>query len=182
MNLQALETLTHYAHSQKVAQISGILARHAGFSPKEAEIIEQAAALHDIGKNSVPESILLKPGKLTPEEFEIIKTHTTLGARQISDTAQVLTVADSMAKYHHERLDGKGYPCGLSGNEIPAAARLVAVVDVAEALLSKRSYKSCWNIHDVVEYMRQNAGTQFDAEYVELLIALTDTITAMYHK
>ena len=180
MNLQNLEILTHYEHSRKVSQISGMLARRAGFSPREADIIEQAAAFHDVGKSCVPDSILQKNGALTPEEYEIVKTHTALGAWQISDALRVLTAADTMAAFHHERLDGKGYPYGLGGNEIHPYARLVAVADVFDALLSKRAYKNAWSLDDVCGYMRQNAGTQFDSEYVELLLSLTDTVAALY--
>jgi len=180
MNLQNLEILTHYEHSRKVSQISGMLARRAGFSLSEADIIEQAAAFHDIGKSCVPGSILQKNGALTPEEYEIVKTHTALGARQISDALRVLTAADTIAAFHHERPDGKGYPYGLGGNEIHPYARLVAVADVYDALLSKRAYKSAWQLKDVCDYMRRNAGTQFDKEYVELLIDLIDTVAAIY--
>lgn len=180
MNLQNLEILTHYDHSRKVSQISGMLAKSAGFSPCEAGIIEQAAAFHDVGKNCVPQSILQKNGALTPEEYEIVKTHTALGAQQISDALRILVAADTMAAFHHERLDGKGYPYGLGGKEIHPYARLVAVADVFDALLSKRSYKSPWQLGDVCGYMRQNAGTQFDREYVELLLGLIDTVAALY--
>jgi len=180
MTLQDLETMTHYEHSRKVAQISGILAKHAGFSPVEAEIIEQAAIFHDVGKSCVPESILQKNGALTPEEYEIIKTHTVLGAQQINGVRQMLSAADTIAACHHERIDGKGYPRGLCGVEIHPYARLIGVVDVFDALASKRSYKDAWSLNDVCGYLRQNAGTQFDREYVELLMELIDTVSTLY--
>ena len=182
MNLQNLVILTHYEHSRKVSQISGMLAKRAGFSSWEADIIEQAAAFHDVGKSYVPESILQKNGALTPEEYEIVKTHAVLGAQRISDALRILTAANTMAALHHERPDGKGYPYGLGANEIHPYARLVAVVDVFDALLSKRAYKNPWQLKDVCDYMQQNAGTQFDREYVQLLLSLVDTVAALYNR
>lgn len=180
MNLQGLEILTHYEHSRKVSQISGMLANRAGFSPDKVEMIEQAAVFHDVGKNFVPESILQKRGKLTPEEYDIVKMHPLYGAEQIANALRILSAADTMAKFHHERIDGKGYPYGLGGSEIHPYARLVAVADVFDALLSKRPYKDAWELKDVCDYMTQNAGTQFDRDYVELLIGLIDTVAAIY--
>lgn len=180
MTLENLETLTHYEHSRKVSQISGMLAKHAGFSPSEADIIEQAAAFHDVGKSCVPQSILRKNGALTPEEYELVKTHTSLGVRQINNALRMLKTADVIAAFHHERPDGKGYPYGLCGSEIPPSARIVAIADVYDALSSKRCYKNAWRLEDVCGYMRQNAGTQFDREYVELLLDLIDTVAALY--
>ena len=179
MNLQMLEKLTHYDHSQKVAQISGIIAQSAGYSGKEVNIIEQAALLHDVGKNLIPEVILQKQSALTPEEYAIVKRHTTLGHRQIDDVAQILKAAKIVTETHHERPDGKGY-LGLAGNEIHQYSRIVAVADVFDAIFSARCYKPSWAITDVLAYMEQNAGTQFDREYVSLLLERIENVLEIY--
>ena len=152
MDIQTLESLTHFDHSQKVALINKLLAQYAGFPENEVHIIEQAALLHDIGKSSIPKEILQKPGKLTVEEYAIVKKHTTLGHRQIEDVAKILVAAEIVAETHHERPDGKGY-LGLSGNEIHPYSRIVAIADVFDALYSKRVYKAAWNAKQS-EYMQ----------------------------
>ena len=179
MDIQTLESLTHFDHSQKVAKISRLLAQYAGFPENEVHIIEQAALLHDIGKNSIPKEILQKPGKLTVEEYAIVKKHTTLGHRQIENAAQNLIAAEIVAETHHERPDGKGY-FGLTDKEIHPYSRIVAVADVFDALYSKRAYKQAWNVNDVCSYMEKNAGTQFDSTYIKLLLKQINSILALY--
>jgi len=136
----------------------------------------KASALHDIGKIGISDSILLKPGKLTPEEFDVIKTHTTIG-RQIIDSIAVdlpdydmyLKYAEDICHNHHERWDGNGYPCGLKGEEIPLSARIISVVDVYDALVSPRCYKGAYS-HDVsLQIINEGRGTQFDPNIVDIL-------------
>ena len=146
----------------------------------------KASALHDIGKISIPDSILLKPGKLTPEEFDTIKTHTTVGndiidsiAATLPDSDMYLKYAKDICHYHHERWDGRGYPCGLKGEEIPLAARIVSVVDVYDALVSPRCYKDAYS-HDVsIGIITDGRGSQFDPSIVDILPSITSTIRAI---
>lgn len=139
-----------------------------------------ASALHDIGKVSIPDAILLKPGKLTPEEFEIMKTHTTLGAQTLEEVDEKFGSNDfikmgiSIAKYHHERWDGKGYPEGLKGRDIPLCARIMAIADVYDALSSKRTYKEAFPHAKCVEIIKEGRGTQFDATLVDAFLNVQD--------
>lgn len=143
---------------------------------QEAEIMVEAAPLHDIGKIAVADYILTKPGKLTKEEFEVIKKHASAGAEIISETlnevekSEYLTMARDMAHYHHEKWDGSGYPCGLKGEEIPLCARIMAIADVYDALRSKRSYKEAYSIEKAMEIMRESSGTHFDPELLEIFL------------
>jgi len=136
----------------------------------------KASALHDIGKIGISDSILLKPGKLTPDEFDVIKTHTTIGSQIIDSIAIDLPDHDMYLKYaedichnHHERWDGTGYPCGLKGEEIPLSARIISVVDVYDALVSPRCYKGPIS-HDVsLQIINEGRGTQFDPSIVDVI-------------
>ena len=180
LTLEDIEMTTLYEHSRKVSQISGMLAKHAGFSPAEIKIIEQAAAFHDLGKCGLPMYVLQKNGALTQGEYEIIKTHTTIGASRIYEIIKVLIAAEYIAAGHHERCDGKGYPNGLTGDETHPLARLVGVVDVLDALLANRSYKQPWRLEDACRYIEQNSGKQFDSKYVRLLLEIIDRIAPLY--
>jgi putative two-component system response regulator len=136
-------------------------------------LIRQAAPLHDIGKIAIPDSILLKPGRLSEEEFEVVKTHAVLGARVLSGGgSDLLEAAERIARHHHERWDGGGYPDGLAGDAIPVAARLVHVADVFDVLVHERPYKESWTVEAAADEIRAGAGTQFDPEAVEAFEAL----------
>lgn len=180
MQLQTLMANTQFDHSRQVAKISGILAKGAGYSRSETELITQAAAFHDIGKSSIPKEILGKPGPLTAEEFEIVKTHTAIGHQQISDAIQILTVAAVMCRDHHEWMDGVGGYIGLKGENIHPYVRLVAAADVFDALYSRRAYKAPWSIGEIRAYFGEQAGRQFDAQIVALLLSLLDDILPLY--
>jgi putative two-component system response regulator len=160
-------------HTQRVAALAARMARHLGEGDRVVWLVRQAAPLHDLGKIAVPDSILLKPGRLEPQEFEVVKTHAVLGARVLADgDSDVLTVAEQIARSHHERWDGGGYPDGLAGTEIPLVARLVAVADVFDVLVHERPYKEAWTVEDAAGEIRTGAGTQFDPGVVAAFDAL----------
>jgi putative two-component system response regulator len=135
---------------------------------RAVELIRHAAPLHDIGKIAIPDYILLKPDKLTEEEYEVVKTHSGIGAEILSGgESQLLRVAEEIAASHHERWDGTGYPRGLAGEDIPIAGRLVAVADVFDILVHERPWKEGWSVEDAADEMRRSAGTHFDPEVIE---------------
>lgn len=128
--------------------------------------------MHDIGKIAIGDNILLKPGKLTPEEFDVIKKHTITGYNILKNSKfKLLQLAADIALYHHERYDGKGYPEGKKGGEIPKQCEIVAVADVFEALISKRCYKEPWSQEKVIQYFEENSGIQFAPDVVEALLS-----------
>ena len=158
-------------HTERVGRTSALLARAAGVTDDLAELIEKAAPLHDLGKVGVPDSGLLKPGKLSAEEFELVRTHTTIGAQIIGETtSEVLTVARVIAETHHERWNGLGYPYGLEGEAIPLPGRVVAVCDVFDALTHERPYKRAWTVDEAVQELVTESGRFFDPELVDLFI------------
>jgi len=146
------------------------------------ESICQSAPLHDIGKISISDTILCKPGKLTPEEFEIMKSHTTAGGKILSETLtgiegeNYLMLAKDMAMYHHEKWNGTGYPKGLSGQNIPLCARIMAVADVFDALISKRCYKEAMPIDKAFEIIKESKGTQFEPCIVDTFLDIRPEI------
>lgn len=152
-------------HTQRVGEASARLALELGLSESEASRISLAAPLHDIGKIGIADAILLKPGKLEPEEFEIVKGHTTIGERLLGKSPyDVLNYAAVIAATHHESWDGSGYPRGLRGEEIPLAGQIVAVADVYDALTHKRSYKAAWPATAARDEVRRLSGTKFNPE------------------
>lgn len=157
-------------HLRRMSRFAGILALGMGLSPAEAEDIRYAAPLHDIGKVAIPDSILRKPGKLTPEEYEEMKKHTIYGAKMLANAeSRLLRLAAKVAIGHHERYDGTGYPYGLKGEQISLEARIVTVADVFDALSSKRVYKGEWTVEDALKYVEDNAGKLFDPKVVAVL-------------
>jgi PAS domain S-box-containing protein len=152
-----------HEHTERIGSAVELLARQLGWSKSEAQLLRDAAPLHDIGKLAVPDRILRKPGKLTPEEFELVKTHVKAGVSILSGSgSQVLRLAEEIAAGHHEWWDGTGYPYGLAGEEIALPARIVAVVDVFDALTHVRPYKPAWPVEDAMAEMRRLRGRQFD--------------------
>lgn len=151
------------SHIRRVGLVSKVLARAVGWSVAEVDCIRQAAPMHDVGKIGIPDAILRKPGKLTPEEFEVMKTHTLLGAEMLADSdVPMLQMAEQIALGHHERWDGRGYPNGLAGQDIPECARIVAIADVFDALTHARVYKPAMSEEEALTVMRSEAGAQFD--------------------
>lgn len=161
------------AHTVRVGLVAQQLATALGMSAAAAELIGEAAPLHDIGKVAVPDAVLLKRGPLTQEEFAVIKTHAAVGAHILSGgQSELLRLAEQIALTHHERWEGSGYPQGLAGTDIPLPGRLVAVVDVYDALTSPRPYKPAWPADRAVAYMRSQRGRHFDPEVLDVFLAL----------
>ncbi|HTS76355.1 MAG TPA: HD domain-containing phosphohydrolase [Bryobacteraceae bacterium] len=159
-------------HTQRVGWLAALLAKHIGLSGGEVELIYRAAPLHDLGKIGIPDQILLKPGKLTPEEFKHIKTHTDIGRIILSGSKfPILQTAERIALYHHERWDGKGY-YQLKGAAIPLEARIVSVVDAFDVITHARPYKQADSPEHATEVIQQESGGQFDPGLVEAFCAL----------
>lgn len=159
-------------HIKRMSHYSAKLAELAGFPAEEVELILYASPLHDIGKVGIPDRILLKPGRFTPEEFEIMKLHATLGGKMLETDGNypVIDAGRIIALQHHEKIDGTGYPQGLKGDEIHPYARIVSIADVFDALSSERVYKKAFSIDQTVALLKEGAGSHFDANYVEILI------------
>lgn len=177
-------------HIKRTQHYVKLLAQHLQKNPKFAPFLDDAmiktlfmsAPLHDIGKVGIPDSILLKPGRFTPEEFEIMKTHTTLGAEAIARAEEdlgfevkFLKIAKEITLYHQEKFDGSGYPKGLKGEQIPLSARIMAVADVYDALISKRVYKEPVSHEKGVAIMREGRGTHFDPDIFDAFLEIQDT-------
>lgn len=157
-------------HVMRMSHYSQILALAYGFSEQKAEDLLHAAPMHDIGKIGIADSILLKPGKLTADEYKEMQKHPLIGAEIIGDCdSDLLKMAKSVALYHHEKWDGSGYPFGLSGEQIPVEARIVALSDVFDALTSARPYKQAWSIEETLQHIRQQKGLHFEPLLVDLL-------------
>lgn len=164
-------------HLRRVSSITKILAKNLGFDDEAVNSITMASVMHDVGKIGISDDILLKPGKLTPEEYENIKSHTIIGYNIFKDSKlKLLNLAADIALYHHERYDGKGYPMGKMGGEIPRECEIVAVADVFDALISKRCYKEKWPENAVIEYFAENRGIQFDPDVVDVLMANINSV------
>jgi putative nucleotidyltransferase with HDIG domain len=162
-----------YEHTQRVGELAAQLAEALRVPPEEVALIRAGAPLHDIGKVAIPDSILLKPGSLTPEEFEVVKTHAALGARVLEDDAtEALATAAAIARHHHERWDGRGYPDGLAGQEIPLAARIVHVADVFDVLVHERPYRESFSVAAALEEIERGSGSQFDPQAVRVFSGL----------
>ena len=162
-------------HVRRMSQVCHLLAQASGLPDDETAVLMHAAPMHDIGKIATPDAVLLKPGPLTPEEWEIMKQHPTVGLSILDgSTRPILKAAAVIAHQHHEKYDGTGYPQGLKGENIHTYARIVAVADVFDALSHKRCYKEAWPIEQVVGHMREVAGRHLDPQYVELLIQNID--------
>jgi putative two-component system response regulator len=177
------ETGDHLLRTQGyVRRLAGLLRDHPRFSTTIDEqfikMLARSAPLHDIGKVGIPDSILLKPGKLTPEEWEKMQTHTWLGSeaieraeRDVDRRVEFLALAKEVARWHHERWDGTGYPDGLAGEWIPIAARLMALADVFDALISRRLYKQAFPVEEARQIIAAERGKQFDPDIVDAFLA-----------
>ena len=160
-------------HTQRVAVTSGLLAQGLGLAMEQVELIQRAAPLHDVGKIGVPDSILLKPGKLTSEEFQAMQQHCQFGADLLAGgRSELVQMAERIAISHHEKWNGRGYPCALSSEEIPLEGRILAVADVFDALTHERPYKPAWLVADAVAEIEAQAGGQFDPAIVDCFLQL----------
>jgi putative two-component system response regulator len=161
------------SHIERIGVFCERLALEVGMSPADAELLRHASALHDVGKVGIPDEILTKPGPLDPDEWETMKTHSTIGGDILSGSSSALVqLSQTIALTHHEHWDGGGYPLGLSGERIPLAGRICAVCDVFDALLSARPYKDPWPIERTLPEIERLSGTQFDPGLVAAFLPI----------
>jgi putative two-component system response regulator len=164
-------------HVQRMSRYSSLLVSRTGGDAERAELVRIASVMHDVGKIGIPDSILLKPGKLTPEERRIMEQHSEIGYRILSGSrSEVLSLAATIAWTHHERVDGTGYPRRLSGVAIPFEGRVAAIADVFDALTSHKVYKKAFPLGQAVDIMREGRGTHFDAELLDVFLDAIDEV------
>ena len=167
-------------HVIRMSHFSRCLALAAGCAPDWTDDLLNAAPMHDVGKIGIPDAILQKPDKLTPEEWVVMRRHPEIGAEIIGeDPSRVLRLARSVALHHHEKFNGQGYPYGLVGEAIPLEARIVAIADVFDALTSVRPYKKAWTAQDAMALIESEAGQHFDPQLVTLFVGLMDELLAI---
>lgn len=167
-------------HVQRVSRSSKALALAVGMNEDVAEMIFHASPMHDVGKIGIPDDILLRPGRLEGKDLQIMRGHVEIGGKILDEhKAPVMKMAHAIAMAHHERWDGKGYPRGLAGSDIPLEARIVAICDVFDALTSVRPYKPAWPIDDAVKYLREQAGMHFDPELSKAFLGILPEIMSI---
>jgi response regulator RpfG family c-di-GMP phosphodiesterase len=160
-------------HVERIGVLCERLALAAGFTPREAETLRHASVLHDVGKIGIPDRVLLKPGRLDPEEWAIMQTHAAIGASMLSGSGSPLVgLGEEIARTHHERWDGTGYPHGLAGEEIPLEGRICAICDVYDALGSSRPYKDAWATERVLSEIAIGSGSHFDPALVRAFLEI----------
>jgi putative two-component system response regulator len=160
-------------HTQRVGVIASLVAAELGLDAETVDLIRRAAPLHDVGKIGVPDTYLLKPGKLTPAEFETMKGHVELGARLLAEgQSKLIAMAELIAWTHHERWDGSGYPKGLAGDDIPMVGQIVAVADVFDTLINERPYKAAWPLERAIAEIRSQRGRWFSEGVVDAFLAV----------
>jgi putative two-component system response regulator len=165
------------AHILRMAHFSMLIARELGLSEDQQQLLLEAAPMHDIGKVGIADAVLLKPGRLTPEEFEVMKQHAVYGYELLSGSSSVLLQTGAeIARGHHEKYDGTGYPYGIKGDEIPIFSRIVAVADVFDALTSERPYKKAWEVEAAVDFLVAGAGSHFDPACVTAFLSAWEDV------
>jgi putative two-component system response regulator len=165
------------AHILRMAHYSELIARGLGLPLAEQELLLEAAPMHDIGKVGIADHILLKPGRLSPDEFEIMKQHAIFGYEILrGSSSRVLQAGAEIARAHHEKFDGSGYPNSLKGDAIPIFSRIVAVADVFDALTSERPYKKAWPLERACDFLKANSGSHFDPACVACFFAHWDEV------
>jgi putative two-component system response regulator len=168
------------AHIKLMSRYSAAVARRMGLAESTVETILYAAPMHDVGKIGIPDQILMKPGRLDPAEWEIMKQHTVIGAKILEGSeAEFIRIGESIAQHHHEKWDGSGYPNGLKGIKIPIAGRIAAIADVFDALTYKRSYKVAFSVEKSLAIIREGRGSHFDPDVVDAFFAIQDEILAI---
>ena len=173
--IDAKDTYTN-GHSVRVAEYSKEIAKRYGYNEEKQDAVFMMGLLHDVGKIGIPDSVINKPARLTDEEFALIKTHPSVGARILSNIKKMPRLADG-ARWHHERYDGKGYPDGLSGEDIPEESRMIAVADAYDAMTSNRSYRRYLSQEVVRDEIEKGKGTQFDPQFADIMIQMIDEDT-----
>lgn len=164
-------------HIMRMSRYSLLLGRAAGLSSSDQDLLLHASPMHDVGKIGIPDSILLKPGRLTEMEFSLMKGHTLLGGRLLTgDSSILLQTSHLIAMTHHERWDGGGYPYGLAGEAIPLVGRICSLTDVFDALTSRRPYKEPWCVEDAVKEIQRTSGTAFDPNLVQIFVDILPQI------
>jgi len=167
-------------HIERMSRYCAVVAEAMGIDKERRDVIRVASKMHDIGKIGVPDAILLKPGKLTEEEFEVMKMHAQIGHEILSGaTSELATTARVIAWTHHEKVDGSGYPRGLAGDDIPLEGRIAAVADVFDALTTNRVYRKAFTLPEALGIMQQGRGTHFDAEILDLFLDRIDEILTL---
>jgi len=170
-------------HIMRMSRACKLVALAAGMGEEWSRMLLDASPMHDVGKIGIPDSILLKPGRLTPEEMTIMRRHAEFGASIIPECATpLLTMARTVAITHHEKWDGTGYPRGLKGEEIPVEGRITALCDVFDALTSARPYKKAWPVAEAVAFIKENAGSHFDPKLVEAFLTVLAEIVEVSHQ
>jgi len=170
-------------HIIRMSHYTAFLAKKAGLNKDDCELILTASPLHDIGKIGIPDSILQKPGRLSDEEWEIMKTHTTIGAELLSGSnSKFMRMAREIAISHHEKWDGTGYPYGLKGEEIPLVGRICGITDVFDALMTIRPYKVAWPVDKTMDEIKQGRGNHFDPHLVDCFIEILPDIRKVRDK
>jgi two-component system response regulator RpfG len=165
------------AYLERMAHIAGLIAEELGMFEDEVRMIEMAAPLHDMGKIAIPDAILMKPGPLEESEVQVMRRHPQIGHELLSGSQnRFIQIGAIIALRHHERYDGSGYPDGLVGDQIPIEARIVAVADVLDALLSPRPYKPSWTLDAALDFLREQAGILFDPRCVDVLLRNRDKV------
>ena len=170
LELRDIET---EGHTRRVSQFTMRLVEHMQLPPEDWDAIRQGALLHDIGKLGIPDAILLKPGSLTQPERKVMQQHVLYGYNILAPIISARHTLD-ITLYHHEHWDGKGYPYGLKGEQIPLVARLFTIIDVYDALKSDRPYRSAWSHSQVIQYMREQAGQEFDPHILKLFLEIAE--------
>ncbi|MBC8393571.1 MAG: HD domain-containing protein [Deltaproteobacteria bacterium] len=162
-------------HIVRMSRYSAFIAEKLGLPAREVQNIRYAAPMHDVGKIGIPDNILMKPGKLTDEEFNFMKTHTTIGATILADSkAEILRLAHQIAISHHEKWNGRGYPQGISGDKIPITGRIIGLADVFDALTSRRPYKDPYPVEVACDIIKKESGQHFDPELVDVFLKNID--------
>lgn len=167
-------------HSERVAEISQAIAAELGLDEQEQYFIHIGAHLHDVGKIGIPDAVITKPGRLSTDEYAMIKLHPEIGYHIVSKV-KILQEASLIVRHHHERMDGQGYPEGLKGEAIPLGARIVAVADSFDAMTSKRLYRSSVSVEEALRELRRCSGTQFDPAAVQAFARVIEKRRSMFY-
>lgn len=178
--LSALRDETTGKHTERMARYAAVIAASLGLSPTECQRIQDAAPLHDLGKIGIPDAVLSKPGKLSKDEWDVMRRHTTIGYELLRDhDSPTLRMGAEIALLHHEHFDGGGYPLGLRGDNIAQSARIVALADVFDALTTVRPYKSAWLVEQAIDQIVEDSGTHFDPNVVNAFTSSIDELVAV---